>query len=339
MTFRQIPTHIITGFLGVGKTTLIRQLLAEKPLHERWAVLVNEFGDIGLDAQLMKPAQAEQAQQIFIQEVAGCCMCCAAGVPMTTALNQLLKTARPDRLLIEPTGLGHPKEVLAALKAEHYRDVLALRATVTLVDARNIHNPRYTGHATFCQQIEIADWILASKSDLYGVDDIPALRAFVNGFAGGSDKPVVPLANGRLQGFRHDQWLSAAQGVAVDATAVAQAPEPSLFLALTVPTVFPASGFKVATAERDGYCSVGWLFASDICFDVDKVRKHLAGLSFLRVKAILNIGEQALVINQIDEQLQWSLQPSTQYSRLEVIDDQPVDHQQLQTTLLACLKS
>lgn len=123
-----VPTNIITGFLGVGKTSAILNLMANKPENERWAVLVNEFGEIGVDGSLVQGQQSEK-QQVFIREVPGGCMCCAAGLPMQIALNQLLNEAKPDRLLIEPTGLGHPKEVLQVLSTDHYRQVLSLQRT------------------------------------------------------------------------------------------------------------------------------------------------------------------------------------------------------------------
>ncbi len=130
-----VPTNIITGFLGVGKTSAILHLLNHKPANERWAVLVNEFGEIGVDGSLFQ-GQYTHEQGAFVGEVPGGCLCCAAGVPMEMALNQLLKRAKPDRLLIEPTGLGHPKEVLQVLSAEHYREILDLQKILTLVDAR-----------------------------------------------------------------------------------------------------------------------------------------------------------------------------------------------------------
>lgn len=111
---KAVPTNIITGFLGVGKTTAILHLLASKPANERWAVLVNEFGEIGIDGGLMAGGQGAQTG-VFIREVPGGCMCCVSGLPMQMALNRLLMDAKPDRLLIEPTGLGHPQEVIESL--------------------------------------------------------------------------------------------------------------------------------------------------------------------------------------------------------------------------------
>jgi G3E family GTPase len=86
-TLTSISTHIITGFLGTGKTTTILNLLKSKPDSENWAVLVNEFGDIGVDGGIMLDQQ-HKTGDIFIREVPGGCMCCAAGVPMKIALNQ-----------------------------------------------------------------------------------------------------------------------------------------------------------------------------------------------------------------------------------------------------------
>lgn len=161
-----IPTNIITGFLGVGKTSTILHLLKTKPADERWAVLVNEFGKVGVDGSLFQ-GQRNKDQQVHIREVPGGCMCCTAGLPMQIALNELLIRAKPHRLLIEPTGLGHPVEVLEVLTSEYYRYVLSIEKIVTLVDARKLSDTRYTEHATFNQQIAIADVIVGNKQDLY----------------------------------------------------------------------------------------------------------------------------------------------------------------------------
>lgn len=107
-------TNLITGFLGSGKTTSILHLLAQKPADEKWAVLVNEFGEVGIDGALLADSGA------LLKEIPGGCMCCVNGLPMQVGLNTLLRQGKPDRLLIEPTGLGHPKQILDILTAAVY---------------------------------------------------------------------------------------------------------------------------------------------------------------------------------------------------------------------------
>ncbi len=78
-------TNLITGFLGSGKTTSILHLLAHKPANEKWAVLVNEFGEVGIDGALLAESGA------LLKEISGGCMCCVNGLPMQVGLNTLLR--------------------------------------------------------------------------------------------------------------------------------------------------------------------------------------------------------------------------------------------------------
>ncbi|MGR5285475.1 CobW family GTP-binding protein [Vibrio maritimus] len=273
-----VPTNIITGFLGVGKTSAILHLLKNKPADERWAVLVNEFGEIGVDGSLVQ-GQSGEAEQVFIREVPGGCMCCAAGLPMQIALNQLLHEAKPDRLLIEPTGLGHPKEVLEVLSSEHYRKVLSLQKTLTLVDARKLSDTRYTDHATFNQQIAIADIVVGSKIDLYQADEKQSLKNYVEKvghpeaqliFAEHGNIPFsafegATLANDQHHHHHHHHHSS----------------KP---LASELP--MPESGLIKAENEGEGFKSVGWRFAPDKVFDRQKLALLLLDLDVERMKAV-----------------------------------------------------
>ncbi|NIG88131.1 MAG: hypothetical protein G5703_07690 [Serratia symbiotica] len=114
-------TSLIIGFFGSGKTTTLRHLLAQKPKHQRWAVLVNEFGEIGINSALLADSSA------VLEEIPAGCMCCVNGLPMQLGLNILLQ-AKPDRLLIEPTELGHPKQILALLTQDSYASWIDLQA-------------------------------------------------------------------------------------------------------------------------------------------------------------------------------------------------------------------
>jgi G3E family GTPase len=129
---QNIPTHVITGPLGAGKTSLIRHLLKQKPAAERWAVLINEFGQIGLDAALLTTGD----DGIALGEVAGGCLCCVNGAPFQIGLGRLLRKARPDRLFIEPSGLGHPVQLIKQLQEAPWVGVLAIQPSVIVLDAQ-----------------------------------------------------------------------------------------------------------------------------------------------------------------------------------------------------------
>ena len=156
----QIPTHLIAGPLGAGKTSLIHALLAQKPTGERWAVLINEFGQIGLDAALLH----RDDDGISFAEVAGGCLCCVNGVPFQVGLSRLLRKAKPDRLLIEPSGLGHPEQLLQQLRQPPWDQVLALQPSVVVLDAAAL--ARHEALAPQQQDIaEQAGLLLLNKSE------------------------------------------------------------------------------------------------------------------------------------------------------------------------------
>lgn len=152
-------TNLITGFLGSGKTTSILHLLAHKPANEKWAVLVNEFGEVGIDGALLAESGA------LLKEISGGCMCCVNGLPMQVGLNTLLRQGKPDRLLIEPTGLGHPRQILDILTAAVYEPWIDLRATLCILDPRQLLEEKIVANDNFRDQLTAADIIVANKSD------------------------------------------------------------------------------------------------------------------------------------------------------------------------------
>jgi G3E family GTPase len=167
----KIPTTLITGFLGVGKTTAILELLAHRPPGERWAVLVNEFGTIGIDGAVLSGSDA-----VAIREVAGGCICCTANTPLRVALTQLIRKARPQRLLIEPTGLGHPAGIIDALRDPYLAPIIDLQAVICLVDARLLGQSDPT--PLFLDQIQLADILVANKTDLADPQALARFREF-----------------------------------------------------------------------------------------------------------------------------------------------------------------
>ncbi|WP_135454876.1 CobW family GTP-binding protein [Vibrio echinoideorum] len=326
-----IPTNIITGFLGVGKTTAILNLMKNKPADENWAILVNEFGEIGVDGSLIQGNDSKQ--QVFIREVPGGCMCCAAGLPMQIALNQLLSEAKPDRLLIEPTGLGHPKEVLEVLSSEHYRKVLSLQKNVTLVDARKLSDTRYSEHDTFNQQITIADTIVGNKVDLYKSGDAEKLAEYVAQVCH-PDTKLIFAHHGKIPSDEFDGNTSfyhhQAHGHHHHHHHHHKQDKP---LASELP--MPESGMIKASNQGEGFESVGWRFSPEKQFDHQRLRSFLVGLKAERMKAVFitqsgifgyNLTEDGLTESELDDCLE---------TRIEVIGHN-IDNG-LESQLLACL--
>jgi G3E family GTPase len=320
-----VPTNIITGFLGVGKTSAMLHLLKNKPEEERWAVLVNEFGEIGIDGSLMAGEYSEQ-HGVYIQEVPGGCMCCAAGVSMQVALNQLLKRAKPDRLLIEPTGLGHPKEVLKVLSAEHYQTALALQKTITLVDARNLSDQRYTTHNTFNQQIAIADTVIGNKVDMYQNGDKEKLIHYVKTH-GQSNANVYFSQQG-------DIALSQLAGAAVlGLSSKYHRHTTTKVLISSLP--MPECGFIKAMNTGEGFSSIGWRFSSDKVFNQRKLQAFLISVTAERIKAAFITELGTFAYNVTTDDFTKKRLSDSKESRIEIISQHLDDS--LETQLMACI--
>ncbi len=322
-----IPTHILTGFLGAGKTTVILNLLKSKPESERWAVLVNEFGEIGIDGSLMQGQQAH-TDQVFIREVPGGCMCCASGVPMQIALNELLKQARPDRLLIEPTGLGHPKEVLKALQAEHYQSVLALQKVVTLVDARKLSDTRYTEHQTFIDQVAIADIVVGSKADLYEAGDAQRLMDFVQTL-GVKPTQVLLAEQGSLE-------LDVVVGDTIHVVKLTQPlrhehadhrhsdtyhSNPHSTSSQDSPVL--ETGYACSVNEGEGFSSIGWRFSPTYVFRREQILNWINHVTMSknieRIKAVIKTSEGYFAYNVTGDSFSETEFDDCAESRIEII--------------------
>lgn len=321
---KAVPTHIITGFLGAGKTSAIVHLLQNRPKGERWAVLVNEFGEIGIDGSLMQSQYSEE-QGVFIKEVPGGCMCCAAGLPMQMALNMLLAKSKPDRLLIEPTGLGHPKEVLETLSNEYYQEVLSIQTIMTLVDARQLHNERYTRHDTFNQQIAIADLVIGNKQDLYEAGDKERLLHYLKThFSPG--KPLAFTEHGQLD-------IDLLNGLS---KRVAEPPHPhhSHPSTLADKQTLPETGYLKAENHGEGFVSIGWRFDRRFQFDRAQLYLFLSGLEVERMKAVFLTHEGAMGYNLADGSLKEMALERVEESRIEIIAES-IDNE-WESQILAC---
>ncbi len=324
---RAVPTNIITGFLGAGKTTAILHVLKFKPKNERWAVLVNEFGEIGVDGSLVE-GQHTNEQGVFIREVPGGCMCCVAGLPMQIALNELLTRAHPDRLLIEPTGLGHPEEVLQVLSAEHYREVLSLQKILTLVDARKLSDTRYSTDETFRQQVSIADIVVGNKTELYQDIHVPMLEEYFARYASPNTRMIL-TRNGQVSpAVLEGATAAVAKNAHHHHHATQQRP-------LLSELPFPECGYLKAHNEGEGFQSVGWRFSPRHVFAHDRLFNVLSGIQAERMKAVFITDQGVFAYNLTSDALMEYALDECMESRIEIIS--VLADEALEAQLVGCI--
>lgn len=310
-----VPTNIITGFLGAGKTSTILALLKNKPEDENWAVLVNEFGEIGIDGSIIEGKHSEQ-QGVFIREVPGGCMCCTAGLPMRVALTQLIRRAKPDRLLIEPTGLGHPKEVLQTLRDESFRKVISVQKIITLIDARNLSDARYLDNETFKEQIAIADIIVANKQDLYSDNDKAAASDYITSNSLNTAQLIFTE-----QGIVDASLLNGPRPHEIDYSSIDNDSEvPVDYKTLEAP--MPDCGYINALNNGEGFASTGWRFSSDFLFDQNKLFIFLSGVNADRLKATFITDNGCYAYNLTKDAMAEIALDQLDESRIEIIADE-----------------
>ncbi len=201
MDLTKIPVTVITGFLGAGKTTLIRHLM-QNPQGKRLAILVNEFGTVGVDGDILKSCADANCPVENIVELANGCICCTVADDFIPTIEALMAMpVRPDHILIETSGLALPKPLLKAFDWPAIRSRITVDGVIALADAEAVAAGRFApdvaavdaqraadpslDHETplsevFEDQILCADLILLSKADLAGEAGLAAARKVIS---------------------------------------------------------------------------------------------------------------------------------------------------------------
>jgi cobalamin biosynthesis protein CobW len=200
-TLAKVPVTVVTGFLGSGKTTLIRHLISNAN-GKKLAVLVNEFGSEGVDGEILKSCADANCPTENIVELANGCICCTVADDFIPAMEQLLsRQVKPDHILIETSGLALPKPLLKAFDWPEIRSRITVDGVIALADAEAVAAGRFApdpaaveaqraadenlDHETplsevFEDQIACADIVLLTKADLAGAKGLEAARAAIS---------------------------------------------------------------------------------------------------------------------------------------------------------------
>ncbi|MBX9738673.1 MAG: cobalamin biosynthesis protein CobW [Beijerinckiaceae bacterium] len=214
----KLPVTVITGFLGSGKTTLISHLM-KNPGGKRLAIVVNEFGDVGVDGEILKGCAIPDCPAENIVELANGCICCTVAddfIPTIEALMAL--DPRPDHILIETSGLALPKPLLKAFDWPGIRSKITVDGVIALADAEAVAAGRFApnvaavdaqrmadesiDHETplsevFEDQISCADIVLLTKPDLAGPEGVARAKALIEAEAP-RPLPIIEVAEGAV---------------------------------------------------------------------------------------------------------------------------------------------
>ncbi|WP_432216456.1 CobW family GTP-binding protein [Klebsiella quasipneumoniae] len=317
-------TNLITGFLGSGKTTSILHLLAQKPADEKWAVLVNEFGEVGIDGALLADSGA------LLKEIPGGCMCCVNGLPMQVGLNTLLRQGKPDRLLIEPTGLGHPKQILDILTAAVYEPWIDLRATLCILDPRQLLDEKAVNNDNFRDQLAAADIIVANKSDRETPESAQAFADWWQRWGG--ERRQVSATQGNIDLALLDEPRRNTAPLPARGEHAHRHPPTAGLAALSLAE---HQRWRRHLNSGQGYQACGWIFDAETVFDTIALLEWARLAPVARVKGVLRIAEGAVRINRQGEDLHIeTLSVAPPDSRIELISANEADWNALQTSLL-----
>lgn len=191
---RKVPATIVTGFLGAGKTTLVRHLL-ENNQGRRIALIVNEFGDVGVDGELLAACGVAGCTEDDIIELANGCLCCTVADEFLPTIQALLDRPNPpDHIIIETSGLALPKPLVKAFHWPEIRSRVTVDGVIAVIDTAAVSAGRFADtpemmaqpdhdnplEEVFEDQLLCADMVLLNKTDLVGMSELERVHADIS---------------------------------------------------------------------------------------------------------------------------------------------------------------
>lgn len=346
----RIPTNLIVGFLGSGKTTAIANLIKQRPDGEHWSILINEFGIVSIDHALVGGLE-----NVAVEKLGGGCACCTMSFAFKPLLAQFIRRSKPDRLILEPSGLSHPAKVVDILRSEGFARTIDLRNIICLIDPKDFDDPRWQESEVFKDQVQLADIVVLNWTDLRDRKLIDRCREWVENF--NPPKQLIletefgvidpKLLDMKLETVRFPLFskahplpkkiagalpvagkrIESNDGVTTQSEKNSEAPKPAPGHPLR---------FQNNTAAYD---ACGWIFHVDDVFDRSRLLDFLAEISpIIRLKGVFRCKTDWWVINRAKDSTDFATSTYRRGSRLEIIlDSKSKDWAKFENHLLLCL--
>ena len=317
--------YIIAGFLGAGKSTAILDLFRQKPSNESWGIIINELGQVSIDHTLF----SEQAG-LTVAEVPGGCICCASEKNLHLVLHQLITRSSHDRILIEPSGMGHLDGIIRTIHSFTSSSPVSLASSIVLVDIPAWLKGKQTEHQLFWDQIHAADILIGTKAD-------------------------------KVTEVEYDAWIDWAESIFPPKTAIDLSFNKKFKLALldSSPSILLSPADDIPTIEvqiegskdpkevtneiqrfskkRVGAYEHGWIFPPEYQFDVSALRSFFGQMQHVfRAKGVFKTSSSSYLFNAVSGEFTVEWITYNKDSRLEIIALEPVDWAEWEPKIEAC---
>jgi len=161
---------LIFGFLGSGKTTLVRRILEQRAADHSLAVIVNEFGEVGIDGEIL------EGRDVNVVQFNSGCLCCTLKGSLLSAIEEIQNTSNVDEIIVETTGLADPDDLIADLSSPEFQQSVSLNPIITVVNAPKFLKIREMLGPFYTDQVKCADIVLLNKTDLGTVASLENAR-------------------------------------------------------------------------------------------------------------------------------------------------------------------
>lgn len=294
--------NLISGQLGAGKTTFLRQLLKQKPPEEHWVILVNEFGAVGIDGAILR----EQTHTL-IQQIPGGCICCTAKAELKTTVLNILETQTPDRILIEPTGLGEPQNLLDSFLAPELSNRLEIQTLFAVFDMSQTNVQEVKTLAILQSLITMADVILINKTDLTTPEKTQAFCDYLSSLYPPKTSVITTQHAQISHNYLNHPHFQTSRFILKNSSFKLALSETTSSTTLA-DTGIPLLGCHTRQSHQDGNTqSIGWVFDHQVQFDWKALQRLFAGLAempdaLLRAKGVFRVGDTPRMLFQLVHQ-------------------------------------
>lgn len=325
-----LPIHLITGLLGSGKTTCLKQLIKQKPNTENWLILINEFGEVDIDTPQL---QSQNHDNIQLKSIAGGCVCCSAQIGLVATLQQLLSTKNQfDRIFIEPTGLGHPAKIVDTLLKTTFPQALALQKIICLITPQQLTIERWKKSNVMRDLVTLADCILLNKTDLAEAENInEANQILQNLYPPKAEIQKTQFGQIDLKNIlqsRPVQKFTVLSSSLVDIEFSTEHQQQLNQEQKAYYSKIPGILEAYSSQNRQGQTlSIGWIWEANTQFNRVKLKAIFNEIAsyLLRAKGLLKTGNEWQLLNWSENQFDLSDIAWRNDSRLEILFLQDID--------------